>query len=68
MGLATLRLLLRAVSLRRTKALIADKIPPKTVEVHRVAMDGASRAAYDALAGSARAAVRLALEVRWIAL
>jgi SWI/SNF-related matrix-associated actin-dependent regulator of chromatin subfamily A3 len=59
-GLARLRLLLRSLSLRRTKALLAHLIPPKTVEVHAVKLDAASREAYDALFRSARSAVAAA--------
>lgn len=35
-GLALLRLVLRSVSLRRTKEILSGQIPPKTVEIHRV--------------------------------
>ena len=59
-GLARLRLLLRSLSLRRTKASLAHLIPPKTVEVHAVKLDAASREAYDALFRSARSAVAAA--------
>ena len=59
-GLARLRLLLRALSLRRTKALLSHLIPAKTVEVHSVTLDKNSRDAYDALFRSARSAVAAA--------
>ena len=59
-GLARLRLLLRALSLRRTKALLSHLMPPKVVEVHTVKLDHASRDAYDALFRSARSAVAAA--------
>ena len=59
-GLARMRLLLRAMSLRRTKALLSHLIPPKVVEVHSVKLDPASRDAYDALFRSARSAVAAA--------
>jgi SWI/SNF-related matrix-associated actin-dependent regulator of chromatin subfamily A3 len=60
-GLARLRLLLRTVSLRRTKAAIQCRLPPKTVEIHSVRLEPHAREVYDALHASARAAVREAL-------
>jgi SWI/SNF-related matrix-associated actin-dependent regulator of chromatin subfamily A3 len=60
-ALARLRLLLRTLSLRRTKALLASRLPPKTVEVRTVRLDAASRDAYDCLFDSARGVVRAAL-------
>lgn len=35
-GLALLRLVLRSVSLRRTKEILAGQIPEKVVEIHRI--------------------------------
>ena len=48
-ALARLRLGVRAVCLRRSKAALSGLLPPKSVEVRRVNMTGPAREAYDAL-------------------
>lgn len=47
LGLNRLRVLLRAVCLRRTKDLISKTLPSKTVEVHKLHLEGAHKEAYD---------------------
>ena len=61
-GLARLRVLLTSLALRRTKALLGSRLPPKTVEVHTVPLDAVTREAYDTLFASARSAVAAAAE------
>jgi len=56
LGLARLRVALRAVSLRRSNAVLASSLPPITVLTHSVRMDGEERRVYDLLFASARAA------------
>jgi SNF2-related domain len=48
-GLARLRVLMKSMTLRRTKALLVDSLPPKTVEVHTLKLDTPHREAYDLL-------------------
>ncbi len=48
-GLVRVRLCVRAVCLRRSKAVLGDRLPPKTVEVRRVDMTAAAREVYDVL-------------------
>ena len=48
-GLPKLRSILASVSLRRTKALLASQLPPRTVELHRVKLDKKTRKIYNAL-------------------
>jgi SNF2 family DNA or RNA helicase len=48
-GLARLRVLMKSMTLRRTKALLVDTLPPKTVEVHTLKLDAAHREAYNLL-------------------
>ena len=43
-GLARLRVLMKALCLRRTKAVLQDRLPPKTVYV-RASPDGGGRVA-----------------------
>ena len=59
-GLARLRTMLTSLALRRTKALLGNTLPPKTIEVHVVRMDATTREVYDVLFTSARAAVAAA--------
>ena len=61
-GLARLRVLLTSLALRRTKALLGSKLPPKEVQVHTVPLDAVTREAYDTLFASARSAVAAAAE------
>ena len=56
LGLARLRVVMRAVSLRRSNAVLADSLPPITVLTHSVRMEGKERQSYDVLFASARAA------------
>jgi SWI/SNF-related matrix-associated actin-dependent regulator of chromatin subfamily A3 len=56
LGLARLRVAMKAVSLRRSRAVIATSLPPITVLTHTVRMEGAERCVYDVLFASARAA------------
>ena len=56
LGLARLRVAMRAVSLRRSNAVLADSLPPITVLTHSVRMGDAERYSYDVLFASARAA------------
>ncbi|CAM9404773.1 unnamed protein product [Pylaiella littoralis] len=60
-GLARLRVLMKSVCLRRVKAILGDKLPPKVVEIHRVEMDDGHREVYNTLFNSARAAFKAAL-------
>jgi len=53
-GVQKLRVLLRAVCMRRTKDLLVSTLPPRTIEVHRLQMQGAEKEAYDALYSSTR--------------
>ena len=60
-ALARLRVLLKAVSMRRTKALLADTLPPREVFLHHVRLHAAGhggRDDYDAVHRAAAAAVR----------
>ena len=60
-ALARLRVLLKAVSMRRTKALLAATLPSREVELHYVELGAAGhggRADYDAVHAAAAAAVR----------
>jgi SNF2 family DNA or RNA helicase len=56
LGLARLRVAMRAVSLRRSNAVLASSLPPITVQTHSVTMEGEERLVYDLLFVSARAA------------
>jgi SWI/SNF-related matrix-associated actin-dependent regulator of chromatin subfamily A3 len=60
MALNRMRLLLSAISLRRTKALLAGKLPPKTVEMVMVKLDDRTRDAYKSLFRSARGIIEAA--------
>jgi hypothetical protein len=40
---------MKSMTLRRTKALLVDTLPPKTVEVHTLKLDAPHREAYDLL-------------------
>jgi len=55
-GLARLRVAMRALSLRRSNAVLANTLPPITVLTHSVRMQGNERYVYDLLFASARAA------------
>ena len=60
-ALARLRVLLKAVSMRRTKALLAATLPSREVELHYVELGAeghGGRADYDAVHAAAAAAVR----------
>jgi SWI/SNF-related matrix-associated actin-dependent regulator of chromatin subfamily A3 len=61
-GLARLRVLLTSLALRRTKALLGSRLPPKEVQVNTVPLDAVTREAYDTLFASARSAVAAAAE------
>lgn len=63
-GLSRLRVLTKAMALRRTKQVLSDKLPPKTVEVHTVNMPagGVDLDVYQALFDSARRAFVATLE------
>jgi SNF2 family DNA or RNA helicase len=56
LGLARLRVAMRAVSLRRSNGVLASSLPPITVQTHSVTMEGEERLVYDLLFSSARAA------------
>ncbi|KAK3283928.1 hypothetical protein CYMTET_8397 [Cymbomonas tetramitiformis] len=60
-ALARLRVLLNAVCLRRSKAILEAKLPKKVVEVHTVKLLPEAQAVYDALFASSRVAVRAML-------
>ena len=56
-GLARLRLLVKSLSLRRSKALLASSLPTRTTSTTFVALSEADRAAYEALFRTAKVAV-----------
>ena len=56
LGLSRLRVAMRAVTLRRSNAVVAASLPPITVLTHSVRMEGHERYVYDLLFASARAA------------
>jgi SWI/SNF-related matrix-associated actin-dependent regulator of chromatin subfamily A3 len=56
-GLDRLRLVMRSVTLRRTKALLADRLPPQHVSVVALRLPDAARAAYNDLYNSIAAVV-----------
>ena len=64
-GLARLRVLLKAVSMRRTKALLASTLPPRDVAIHYVKLpwDAAhgGRDDYEAVHAAVQAAMQSAL-------
>jgi SWI/SNF-related matrix-associated actin-dependent regulator of chromatin subfamily A3 len=55
LGLARLRVLLKSVCLRRSKSIIANKMPERTIELHTLEMAQEQRSVYDALMDSAKA-------------
>ena len=60
-GLARLRVLLKTISMRRTKALLANKLPPRDVAIHYVRLHDAGHGGaddYEAVHAAAATAVR----------
>ncbi len=54
LGLARLRVFVRSICLRRSKSLLADKLPARTIELHSLEMDGQQKTIYDELFESAK--------------
>ena len=48
-GMARLRVLMRTLCLRRGKDILKSSLPARTIQVHRVALEGAAKEAYEAL-------------------
>lgn len=61
-GLERLRVVMRSVSCRRTKALLEKQLPTKDVEIQRVQLNDGEREVYDVLFKSAKAVVQLLFE------
>jgi SWI/SNF-related matrix-associated actin-dependent regulator of chromatin subfamily A3 len=55
LGMARLRVLVKSTCLRRSKSLLAHHLPPRTIELHTLEMDGEQRETYNTLMESARA-------------
>ena len=47
MGLSRLRLLFKTISIRRTKKILAGKLPSKTIVVKKIVLDKKTREIYD---------------------
>jgi hypothetical protein len=58
LALSKLRLLLNTICLRRTKALLKDRLPPRTVEQVQLQLDGKEKEAYDLLFRTSQHAFR----------
>eukprot|EP00943_MAST-04B_sp_MAST-4B-sp1_P005376 g5376.t1 len=54
LGLARLRVFVRSICLRRSKSLLVDKLPERTIELHSLEMDGQQKTIYDELFDSAK--------------
>ena len=63
LALHKIRALLGAISMRRTKDLLKDRLPTKTVEQHVVKMGKQERVVYDLLFESARIVFNAVLEI-----
>lgn len=57
LGAVRLRVVMRSLCIRRTKALLSASLPPRTVSIVRVRLDEVHREAYDAIFKSASALI-----------
>lgn len=60
--LSRLRVLMTSICIRRTKALLQDKLPPKVIEIRKVKLDETSQEVYDALFRSAQSILQTAID------